>query len=205
MLAIPRSVVRSWGASGHSAQHLQGWRSGDCAAAGLDRRTVISSPSLPSGEMAVSCFGRHCTREARAKVAIAPPLWHLERAPNRPTYGLGPCRGSSLRARPGTAGGNAPKAESRPCPMAIWMVAAGPPIACPVMGIIAYVSNERKISAFAASALLLSSLSLGGCATSTAGSSLMDARAEAPAPPKPTVYLPVEDLVEASERTDRRA
>jgi hypothetical protein len=59
---------------------------------------------------------------------------------------------------------------------------------------IACVSNERKISAFAAAALLLSSLSLGGCATSTAGSSLMDARAEAPAPPKTGVYLPVEDL-----------
>jgi hypothetical protein len=59
---------------------------------------------------------------------------------------------------------------------------------------IACVSNERKISAFAAAALLLSSLSLGGCATSTAGSSLMDARAETPAPPKASAYLPVEDL-----------
>jgi hypothetical protein len=39
------------------------------------------------------------------------------------------------------------------------------------------VANERKITAPAAAALLLSSLSLGGCATS-----LMDARAEAPAP-----------------------
>jgi hypothetical protein len=37
-------------------------------------------------------------------------------------------------------------------------------------------------------------LSLGGCATSTGGSSLMDARAEAPVPPKTSVYLPVEDL-----------
>jgi hypothetical protein len=59
---------------------------------------------------------------------------------------------------------------------------------------VAYVSNERKITAFAATALLLSCLSLGGCATSTAGSSLMDARAEAPVPPKTSVYLPVEDL-----------
>src|ERR1700688_3761329 len=59
---------------------------------------------------------------------------------------------------------------------------------------VAYVSNGRKISAFAAAALLLSSLALGGCATSTAGSSLMDARAEAPAPPKTSAYLPVEDL-----------
>jgi hypothetical protein len=46
----------------------------------------------------------------------------------------------------------------------------------------------------ATGALLLLSLSLGGCATSTAGSSLMDARAEAPVPPKTSVYLPVEDL-----------
>jgi hypothetical protein len=57
----------------------------------------------------------------------------------------------------------------------------------------AYVSNERKVTAFAAGVLLLSSLSLGGCATSTAGSSLMDARAEAPAS-TPSAYLPVQDL-----------
>jgi hypothetical protein len=57
---------------------------------------------------------------------------------------------------------------------------------------IAYVSAERKISGFAAVVLLLSSVSLGGCATSTAGSTLMDARAEAPAPP--STYLPVHDL-----------
>jgi hypothetical protein len=63
----------------------------------------------------------------------------------------------------------------------------------PSMGI-AYVSNERKISALAGAALLLSSLALGGCATSGAGSSPMDARAEAPAPPKASAYLPVEDL-----------
>jgi len=42
---------------------------------------------------------------------------------------------------------------------------------------VAYVSNERKITALAVGALMLLSLSLGGCATS-----LMDARAEAPAP-----------------------
>ena len=59
---------------------------------------------------------------------------------------------------------------------------------------IAYVSNERKISAVATVALLLSSLSLGGCATSTAGPSVMGARAEAPAPSKTGVYLPVQDL-----------
>src|ERR1700730_13642064 len=65
---------------------------------------------------------------------------------------------------------------------------------------IAYVSNERKTSAFAAAALLLSSLSLGGCATSSAGSPLMDARAAAPAPPKASVYLPVEDLPPQREK-----
>ena len=42
--------------------------------------------------------------------------------------------------------------------------------------------------------VLFLSFSLGGCATSTAGSSLMDARAEAPMPPKTSAYLPVEDL-----------
>jgi hypothetical protein len=66
---------------------------------------------------------------------------------------------------------------------------------------VAYVSNERKISALAAAALLLSSLSLGGCATSTAGSSLMDARAEASAPPpKTSVYPLVEDLPPKREK-----
>lgn len=53
---------------------------------------------------------------------------------------------------------------------------------------------DKQMTALAAGALLLLSLSLGGCATSTAGSSLMDARAEAPAPPKTSAYLPVEDL-----------
>ena len=57
---------------------------------------------------------------------------------------------------------------------------------------IAYVHNQ--ITALAAGTPLLLSLSLGGCATSTAGSSLMDARAEAPDPPKTNAYLPVEDL-----------
>jgi hypothetical protein len=64
----------------------------------------------------------------------------------------------------------------------------------------AYVSNERKITAFAAAALLLSSLSLGGCATSTAGSSLMDARAEAGALSKTSDYLPVHDLPPRREK-----
>jgi hypothetical protein len=49
-------------------------------------------------------------------------------------------------------------------------------------------------------ALLLLSLSLGGCATSTGGSSLMDARAEAPVPPKTSAYLPVEDLPAQREK-----
>jgi hypothetical protein len=52
----------------------------------------------------------------------------------------------------------------------------------------------KRIALLAAGTPLLLSLSLGGCATSTAGSSLMDARAEAPAPPKTSAYLPVEDL-----------
>ena len=52
----------------------------------------------------------------------------------------------------------------------------------------------RWIAALAAGAPLLLSLSLGGCVTSTAGSSPMDARAEAPVSPKTSAYLPVEDL-----------
>jgi hypothetical protein len=57
----------------------------------------------------------------------------------------------------------------------------------PSMGI-AYVDRPR--TALAAGALLLS-LCLSGCATSGTGSSLMDARAEAPASPKTSAYLPV--------------
>lgn len=57
---------------------------------------------------------------------------------------------------------------------------------------IAY-SNERR-TRLAAGALLLLSLSLGGCATSTGAASLMDARAEVAAPPKTSAYLPVEDM-----------
>jgi hypothetical protein len=56
------------------------------------------------------------------------------------------------------------------------------------------MSKDRRITPLATAALLLSGLALGGCATSTAGSSLMDARAEVPSPPKTSVYLPVEDL-----------
>ena len=54
----------------------------------------------------------------------------------------------------------------------------------PSMGI----AYERTISAFAA-ALLLSSLSLGECTPATAGSSLMDARAQVP-PPKARIFDP---------------
>src|ERR1700689_5436672 len=42
---------------------------------------------------------------------------------------------------------------------------------------------------FAGAALLLSSLSLGDCVTATAGSSLMDARAQA-APPQKSIFNP---------------
>jgi hypothetical protein len=62
---------------------------------------------------------------------------------------------------------------------------------------IAYVCERRTV--LAAGTLLLS-LSLGGCATSTAGSSLMDARAEAPMPAKTSAYLPVEDLPPPREK-----
>ena len=65
----------------------------------------------------------------------------------------------------------------------------------------------KQITALAAGTLLLLSLSLGGCAT--AGSSLIDARAEAPAPPKTGSYLPVEDLPTPREQlamtTDERS
>ena len=56
------------------------------------------------------------------------------------------------------------------------------------------MSNGGRFIAWATAALLPPGLSLGGCATSTGGSSLMDARAEAPSPRKTSVYLPVEDL-----------
>jgi hypothetical protein len=52
----------------------------------------------------------------------------------------------------------------------------------------------KRIAALAMVAPVVLSLSLGGCATSTAGSSLMDAHAEAPMPPKTSAYLLVEDL-----------
>jgi len=63
------------------------------------------------------------------------------------------------------------------------------------------MSKDGKIAARAAVALLLLSLSLGGCVTSTAGSSLMDARAEGPARPKEADgYLPVHDLPPKREK-----
>ena len=46
----------------------------------------------------------------------------------------------------------------------------------------------------AVATMLLLSLSLGGCATATGGSSLMDARAEVSAPSKTSAYPLVEDL-----------
>src|ERR1700688_1543420 len=62
------------------------------------------------------------------------------------------------------------------------------------------MSKDRRTTSLAMAALLLSGPSLGGCATSPAASSLMDARAEAPAPPKTSVYLPVEDLPPKREK-----
>jgi hypothetical protein len=62
------------------------------------------------------------------------------------------------------------------------------------------MSKDGKTSSLAAAAVLLSGLSLGGCATSTAGSSPMDARAEVPAPPKTTGYPAVEDLPPRPEK-----
>jgi hypothetical protein len=54
---------------------------------------------------------------------------------------------------------------------------------------------DRKSSALAAMALLLSVLALGGCATSIADMPLIGTPADAPARPKDaSVYLPVHDL-----------
>jgi hypothetical protein len=62
------------------------------------------------------------------------------------------------------------------------------------------MSKNAKMAALTAAALLLYSLSLGGCATSTTGSSLMDAHAEEPVRPKTSGYLPVEDLPPRDEK-----
>jgi hypothetical protein len=61
-----------------------------------------------------------------------------------------------------------------------------------LQGCVLRMSRERGLTAFAAGALLLSSLSLCGCATSTTGSSPMDARAEAPR--KASLYPAVGDM-----------
>jgi hypothetical protein len=56
--------------------------------------------------------------------------------------------------------------------------------------------GDGQVTALAVRTVLLSSLSLGGCASSS--SSLMDARAEAPSPQQK--YLPVEDLPPKREK-----
>jgi hypothetical protein len=56
------------------------------------------------------------------------------------------------------------------------------------------MSKDRRTTSLATAALLLSGLSLGGSATSTVGSSLMDARAQA------TARLLVEDLPPKREK-----
>jgi hypothetical protein len=58
----------------------------------------------------------------------------------------------------------------------------------------------RQTTALAVGTTLLLGLALGGCATSTPGSSLMDARAEARGPTKAGLYLPVEDLPAPREK-----
>jgi hypothetical protein len=62
------------------------------------------------------------------------------------------------------------------------------------------MSKDGRTTSLAMAALLLSGISLGGCATSTTGSAPMDARAEATALPKASVYLPVEDLPPKREK-----
>jgi hypothetical protein len=56
----------------------------------------------------------------------------------------------------------------------------------------AYVNG--LVTAPAATVALLLAVSPGGCATSTAGSSLMSARIEMPVPSTIRPYLPVDDL-----------
>jgi hypothetical protein len=57
-----------------------------------------------------------------------------------------------------------------------------------------FAHSNGQVTVLAASAVLVLTVSLGGCASSTAGSSLMDARDEASAPPKPGGYPSVEAL-----------
>jgi hypothetical protein len=63
----------------------------------------------------------------------------------------------------------------------------------------AIVQSHRRAPALAASTLLLLTVSLGGCATSTASSSPMDARAEVSAPPRTSGYPSIEDLPQGRE------
>ena len=62
---------------------------------------------------------------------------------------------------------------------------------------LAYLHDRRMLLAAAA---MLVGLPLGGCATTSTTSSLMDAHAEAPMPPKKSAYLPVEDLPRPREK-----
>ena len=66
---------------------------------------------------------------------------------------------------------------------------------------IAYVSGQMRNLAAGAGALLLLPLPLGGCATSTGRSSLVDARDEAAAPPKTGGYPSLEVLPPPHETT----
>jgi hypothetical protein len=59
---------------------------------------------------------------------------------------------------------------------------------------IAYIRKLRSLSAALRPVLLLMSLSLVGCVTTNPGSSVMDARAEAPEPATAHAYMSVEDL-----------
>jgi hypothetical protein len=63
------------------------------------------------------------------------------------------------------------------------------------MWIFSGMAIDRHIRAVAATALLLSALTLGGCATSIADLPLVGTPADAPARPKEAgAYLPVHDL-----------
>src|ERR1700743_2460474 len=57
---------------------------------------------------------------------------------------------------------------------------------------IAYIGELRPLPAALRPLLLLLGLSLGGCVTTDPGSSVMDARAEVPAPAAAHIYAPVE-------------
>jgi hypothetical protein len=67
---------------------------------------------------------------------------------------------------------------------------------CPAIAVeqtsmaVAFVSIEQRIRVLAPVALLLSCISLGACAVSTPGLSLMDARAETPTTPSASIQKP---------------